>query len=406
MAADEESRNEDGGMWAALPDHILVMVLSYLTPHQRLQMALTCRSWSTCLKHPLFWRRFLCHFKSPGHEKVLSAVEHHGHRIRAFVMEIDQSSPDNRKNACKALNRLAKTTGRKLTSLEIHFVGQNPYFYAGQEFVVELKLLFGCIEDNPEPFSLLTHIDLSGLDIALDDSLFDILAENHPHLEFLNIQNKSLVCKVSSRCMQRLVSRCRKLKDLRVFHLSLTDDILTDIAEQNEPCLQRLSIIYRRETKYTSDLSSEAWSRLVTRIPSLRVTLGFDHTCPLHRISEVMKPEIPVTELRLETFTRIYEEVNLATSFYKETLEKLVLQTRNSEELGQALLRLAEKCEQLNALLVYCVLSQDVIDRILDLRPLMRQRGSFILKSTLEEGPWVVGAETNEEAEEQLIEHR
>ena len=297
----------------------------------------------------------------------------------------------------QALNALAKTRERRLTSLAVQFVGQNPLFYAGHEFFTEIKLLFGS-----EPHSQLTSVDLSALDIAFDDTLFDILSDNHPHLACLNIQNKSLVCKVTPRCMLHLVSTCKKLKELQVFHLSLTDDVLNEIAAQEKPCLQHLSILYRRETKYAVDLSSEAWAKLVTKIPTLRVTLGFDHTCPLNRICDVMKPEIPVTELRLETFTRIYEEVNHATSCYYRTLEKMVLQTRNSAELEQALIRTAENCSRLHTLLVYCVLKQNVIDQILDICPDMKRKGSYILKSRLEEGPWVVGAETNEEAQEKL----
>jgi hypothetical protein len=104
------------------------------------------------------------------------------------------------------------------------------------------------------------------------------------------------------------------LKDLRVFHISISDFVLTTIADpdlnpDSHPCLRHLSVWFRRETKYTEDLSSEAWEKLVKKIPELRVTLVFDHTCPLRRVCEVMKPEIPVTVLRLETFTHIFEQV-------------------------------------------------------------------------------------------------
>nr|KAG5685716.1 hypothetical protein BaRGS_027981 [Batillaria attramentaria] len=202
--------------------------------------------------------------------------------------------------------------------------------------------------------------------------------------------------------MLRLVTRCRKLKDLRVFHLSLTDEVLLAVAETEEPSLQHLSIIFRRDTKYQHDLSSEAWSVLVKKIPRLRVTLGFDHTCPLNRISEVMKAEIPVTTLRLETFTRIYEEVNQATTFYHKTLEKVVLQTRNSEELERALIRMAENSPRLRCLKVFCVLRPEAVERILELLPDMKRSGNYILKSQMEEGPWVVGVETDEEAHGRL----
>lgn len=388
--------------WEMLPQHLLVSVFEYLSPSNRLNAALTCKTWHNCLKHPLLWRRFTCRFTLPVHEKVLMPIEEHGHRIRSLVVELDQEDAENRKRACQALHSIAVNTQRRLSSLTVHFLGQNPLFYAGAEFITELKILFGHHGDSTEPYSLLTEVDLTGLDVAFDNTLFDTLSENHPQLQYLDIQNKSLVCKVSPDCMVRFVSRCTKLKDLRVFHLSINDEVLTALAEPKQPALQRLSIIFRRETKYTYDLSSEAWSTLVKKVPNLRVTLGFDHTCPLNRISEVMKAEIPVTVLRLETFTRIYDEVNQAVTFYHKTLEKVVLQTRNSEELQRALIRMAETCPNMRCLKVYCVLSEETVERILDLLPVMRRSGNYILKSQMQEGPWVVGVETDEEAHGRL----
>ena len=65
-----------------------------------------------------------------------------------------------------------------------------------------------------------------------------------------------------------------------------------------------------RTSRFTGkELGETVWSQVVKALPRLRVTLIFDHTCPLFRINEIMKPQIPVHVLRLETFTYIYEEV-------------------------------------------------------------------------------------------------
>jgi hypothetical protein len=86
-------------------------------------------------------------------------------------------------------------------------------------------------------------------------------------------------------------------------------------------------------------------------------------------------------------------------------LENLVLQTRNSEELERALIHMATSCPKLTSLLVYCVLPESVIQQILELRPALKQSGNYILKSVLEEGPWVVGVETDDEYREKIAGH-
>ena len=70
MESEAKSCVDSGSSWELLPHHILVSILSYLTPYQRLQAALTCTNWSSCLQHPLLWQRFVCKFTLPVHEKV------------------------------------------------------------------------------------------------------------------------------------------------------------------------------------------------------------------------------------------------------------------------------------------------------------------------------------------------
>lgn len=371
----------DQSLWQNLPQHILASVLRFLTADERLKVAYVCKSWWKCLQHPLAWQQSVATFLVPIHKNMLRPISQYGHMIQDLKIEVDQSQSENRQNTCKALNILANNSKRELSSLTIQFTGHNPLFYAGIEFITELKLLLGCIGDRSEPFSQLTKLDLSGLDVAFDRTLIDILSNYHHSLEFLNIQNKNLICKVPPDCIFLLVTNCKNLKDLRVIRVSLDDRIITTIALQEHPSLRHLSVLFRHETKYTEDLSSKAWAMLAEKIPSLQVTLLFDPSCPLHRICEVMKPEIPVTVLHLEACTHIYQEVNHATALYAKTLKELVLQTCSSEELEQSLLHLAATCEKLNSLVVYCVLPENIIQQIFQLRPEIRRTGNYILKS-------------------------
>ncbi|XP_046544126.1 F-box/LRR-repeat protein 8-like [Haliotis rubra] len=375
----------------ALPEHIVINVLSYLSREDRARAGSTCTTWHRCYKSPMLWHVSTLDFQQPKDGHCLQWLEQYAQHIRTLRILLDQSEVENRRNACEALKILCHTEGRKLTSLRINFTGTNPLFYAGQEFIDVLKTLFGCrMESQKVQFR---HVDLSGLSVAYDDSVFDILSLNTPQLETLNVLNGNLVCKVSPECVEKIVQRCRCLTELRLFHCSLSDGVLYALAEADRKPLKHLSVLCRREQKYAQDLSSEAWSDLIKKSPQLRVVLGFDHTCPLRMVAGILKPEIPVVDLRLETFTYIYDEVNLAAVLYNKTLEKVVLQTRNSSDLGDALIKLCSRCERLTSLLVYCVLEKRVVDAILAARPDMKKRGTYILKWEPEPEPWTVGVE-------------
>ncbi|XP_056012054.1 F-box/LRR-repeat protein 8-like [Ostrea edulis] len=392
-----EDTEESFLSWTSLPDHIIVKIFSYLNLQDKFQASFVCKSWNDCFHFPVLWADFVFIIQDDNktattrHRKCL---EMHGSHLKNVLMKIDQSKPICRSVACDVLNGIASHANRNLSSIKIDFTGENPLFYAGSEFVQCLKKLFGC---NPEaietPMDSLVNVDLSGMPVAFDDNVLNLLSTNHPKLESLNLLNKVLVCKVSPDCILQLVKKCRKLKKLFVFHSSMSDDTLVALAEDGRTPLLELGISCRRQEKYGSDLTSEAWQQLVTKLPELKVMLYFDHTCPLHRVSEIMKPEIPVHVLNLQTFTMIYEEVNQASVHYQNTLEVVVLQTRNSPELGRALVNLARNCYKLHTLIVYCVLKKEIVDEILALRPKMKKDATYVLKWKPQDEPWVVGVE-------------
>ncbi|XP_060063106.1 F-box/LRR-repeat protein 21-like [Ylistrum balloti] len=386
--------------WSTLPDHIVVRILLHLDLADRYKASLVCQSWQACFQQPCMWRYFHFRFLSTVNHNTDNIFDYnqflakHGHHVRSVKLTLDQSEEENRHYACRVIESLATTAGRQLTAICVTFTGENPLFYAGAEFVAALKMLFGPTPPTiSPPLSQIVHVDLSGLTAAYDDSVFTILADNHPNLQSLNILNRMLICKVSPSAVLHLVDKCRKLTDLMAYHCSLSDDILACFAESDRTPVEHLGIVCRREEKYNKTLTSEVWQDLVTAVPNLRVSLGFDHTCPFNRIKELMQPEIPVRELRLETFTRIFEEVNIATAYYSPTLEKIVLQTRNSDELGAALLNLARDCKLLKSMYVYCVLKKEVVEEILVSSPLLKEHKDYILKWKADPEPWVVGVE-------------
>lgn len=380
--------------WSLLPSDILVNVFSLLNSNDLNHASRVCRTWNEAFSHPKIWQTFDFWFFLPSHVAYLDGARQYGKYMKRVFIGLNQMLTHNRQNACALLEVFSRIDRRRMTHLKIEFTGENPLFYSGQEFLDGLVILFSKVADNVEqPISTIQHVDLSGLAVPIDDRVIDTLSENHTRLKYLDIQNKVIISKTTSDCILRLVERCRNLLDLRLYYCSISNEVLEAFTDDNRSDIEHISIICRREVKFGYELETEAWEDLVTRIPTLRVTLGFDHTCPYPLISAIMKPVIPVRTLRLETFAICYDEVNLGASLYKKTLEKLVLQTRNSKELEAAVLNVARTCTLLRSLLVYCVLSRETIDEIFRLHPDMKERGTYILKSEVEPEPWVVGVE-------------
>ncbi len=380
--------------WSLLPDHILVEIFSYLGRSDQVRAARACKTWNDNFHSPYLWTYFNFFFYMPAQEKFVKCLENFGKFLRHVYIELDQSVESNRQNACKVIEGLARLKERRLKHITIKFTAENPFFYSGKEFMDALSLLFGPPSENTKIIHTLIEVDLKQLAILFDDKFINVLSGNNPDLQTLNIQNTVLVCKVTPECILRLVQKCRKLKDIRIYNCSISEDILLALTEEDRVPLEHLSIICRREEKYSKDIVCEVWSAVVKKLPKLRVSLGFDHTVPLHKVSLVMKPEIPVSVLRLETFTYIYNEVRQASSNYSKTLEKLVLQTplsRNSPELNKALIELASECKILKCMHVFCVLDEKTVNKILELCPKMKASNCYTLKFKDEASPWVAG---------------
>lgn len=372
--------------WSHLPEHILVAVFSYLTYPDRARAARSCQAWNEVFHSPYLWSHFTFWFYTPRQVRSLKCLEQYGCHLKSVLIELDQSVESNRENACSVITMLAQQPERRLKFLKVKFAGENPCFYAGKEFTNALIKLFG---PTPEKVHLVQHLqelDLSGLTVGYNDQVFNELSANHTELQKLNIQNHVLVCQVSPECIIRLVQRCRKLKELHIFKYSASEDMLLAFTENDRVPLQHLGLACRREEKYGKAIGSDAWAAVVKKLPNLRVTLYFDHTCPLDKVSEVMKPEVPVSILRLETFTYIYDEVRQAASYYKKTLEKMVVRTplsRSPPELNAALLEFSKECHKLKALHVFCVLERATIDRILADHPYMAEAKAYTLKDSI-----------------------
>ena len=125
-----------------------------------------------------------------------------------------------------------------------------------------------------------------------------------------------------------------------------------------------LSLVCCHYDEDAPDIERDVWRGLVKKLPQLQVTLKFDHTCPLYRVAEIMKAEIPVVVLRLETQTPLRDDVRLlvqVATLYGQTLERVVIKTpaeRDGPTLDSAVETLAQSCTKLKSLHVYYVLEE------------------------------------------------
>ena len=362
--------------WDNFPHHVLVKILSYLSRDDRIRASQTCRAWNDAFSSPELWRSFNFWFYMPNQSKSIECVNKFGKYLRNVYIELDQGVELNRSNACLVLNKLAELEERSLGALRISFTGENPCFYAGIEFIKALHLLFGPSPENCNVVGFLKEVDLSNLTVGFTGDLIETLADNNPNLGRLNIQNGLLICKVHPRSVVRLVQKCRKLRDLQVYKCSVTKEVLEAVMERDRQPMEHLSLIVRFEEERTPDFGDDIWERLSMALPSFRVTLKFESTCPQNKILQVMKPSIPIRELHFAPFSSITVEVRHATSHYSRTLESIVVQSQGLDslpEFNEALIEMASECTKLTSVHISCPVEKYTIERILSLCPKLKE---------------------------------
>ncbi|BFZ13269.1 hypothetical protein BsWGS_16308 [Bradybaena similaris] len=379
MAALTQLFYED---WANLPDPILTQVFSYLSEVERCRVGATCKHWLQCLETPQIWRTFNCVFDLPVHRKHVKCLEKYGHFVSRLTISIKYEQEENINNALAVLKHLSCLEKVRLSHLSVVFIGK--YFWLSDlHFGIALGKLFTKIGEKKEK-STLKHLNLPSLAGYFNDQMISKISATCPNLEYLNILSDHVHINLYSNCMAILALKCRKIQELHLHYTHLSDGVLEALSETGRKPLQSLKIVCTLYDEYDRDLSSAAWSRLVAANPDLKVALRFEYGCLPHCVSKIMKPEIPVQELCLAT-TMIDPsfclQINMAVAYYEHMLEKLVVKSSPSRELQESLLDAARRCRNLKALYVYCVLDKEVIDRILELCPLMRDTRDYILKS-------------------------
>lgn len=336
-----------------------------------------CKDWSECFHDSQLWSKFTFKFDTNFDEEGLAVVcaDKYSEELKDVVIQINQTQPKSLERAIYVLEKLIALKEWKLNSFAMKFTAQNPLCFNGKTVSDIIKMLLRSIDEKETVFPLKV-IDLSRLQIGLDDTMIQILTKSHNSLRILHVQNFCLVDNITAPTVLNLVKVCRNLQEFYVFYHCLDDDVIKSFSEPGRADLKVLSIMCTRHDKFTTLISSSAWELLKSTNSNLDLTVKFHSTMPRHIVNRVLCTGIPATRIDLHLYSWVENEVLHIANTCSSTLEFLSFHTsldpnsKANQELLPALLQLVSSCPKLEELHCHCKLPQSTIETILSERNL------------------------------------
>ncbi|XP_070616626.1 F-box/LRR-repeat protein 8-like isoform X3 [Erythrolamprus reginae] len=342
-------------LWNYMPEEIIACIFSFLSVTDRHTVSHVCRKWAEAVASPAVWRFTDLSFDFKEEEEVciLSPLEPYLVYIRHLRIELNHMLDINRNLVTELLEMLSDKKA-KLQVLCIIGQGWCPYFDTGQEILESVGSY--CQSDNK---THLQHVNFQHMPFVLDNFTVLLLAYRSPHLHTLMLNNQSpapIILKPET--IVEIVQACPKLTVLGIYYAVLSKDLLQELVKPNRGPFECLDIFYEYLDK---QIPEECWATMSKRHPQFRVKLEIGAMVDPSKLTDLLKPQIPVKHLQFNYLHYLIRELGLITKFYSQTVETLSMYTAPSDDLNAALIELAKKCSRLKEVHCFCVVSRAVV---------------------------------------------
>ena len=323
----------------------------------------------------MLWSRFVFKFDMDidSEGRAVNCIENYCGVLKDVKILVNQSQKVSRDRAFYVMDELTAASKKKLQKFAFHFTGVNPLCFNGREILSKLKKLFSRTADSEIIFHL-TFVDFNHCNIAFDNELISIFAKQHHALRIFKMQNSCLIDNVTPSSMLELVKSCIFLEELHTFYHSINADVIKAFADNGRAPFKHLSLMCNRSDKYSDLIQTEAWNEFSVCNPKAQVSIKFHSLMPHHIIIPLLCPGIPLASLDLKVYGWLADELtHVAATFYSslKTLSfnpSLDWRSKAPPGVEPALLELVTRSEKLVELHCFCVLSQDVIEKIKKIR--------------------------------------
>ncbi|XP_013396215.1 F-box only protein 33 [Lingula anatina] len=311
--------------WAVLPSIIIVQILAYLTPSDRLKASATCRRWRSCLFESQLWESITFDFTNGNAEGAKFLTQKCSSFVTYARAKLSFCTADYVLNATRLLSRLSRN--RRLRRLAIqpksNYVEWLETSETQDNFVDSLIAV-------TKHARKLEHLSLGCIQELTDyaDTFIAVLSQHEAsklralHLESVKEDPDDY------GLIELPLTKLNLLHNLQVLGIDfdhLSNSLLEGFIDNHKAKLEKLIVNVHGIHPAQEQVRNHTWWRLTQHSPKLRVTLNLIHSADgVEQLMNILKPDIPLAILRLFFCTTINAHaIDFISKHHCETFENL-----------------------------------------------------------------------------------